>query len=256
MKTMMRKETILNIIRDKKKVDIEELLKTLSISRVTLNKYLNELEQEGYIYKIYGGVIINEKIGYEDNFLKRMNRNILEKKAIAQKSLEYIKEGDSIFLDSGTTIWELSKLLKNFENITVVSNSLLVLSELSIAKKIRLISLGGEFTRNHFAFVGFTTLEELENFHFDLAFLGADGVSIEKGLMTNDFSISQIEKKVIERTKLKVLLVDHTKIGKESFIISIDRLNAIDILITDSKANKEIIEKMSKIIKIVVAENI
>ena len=189
-----RKKEILRVISDKKKLAIKELEDIFEVSGVTLRKDLEDLEKEDYLHRIYGGAVINEKVGYEFPILERLNENILEKKSIAKEALSLISEKEAIFLDSGTTILELAKLLKSYENLTVVTNSHLVVSELSSSKGIHLICIGGEFNPNHLAFCGLMTLNELRQFHFDKAFLGTDGLSLQYGLMTDDVAIAEVEK--------------------------------------------------------------
>jgi len=255
LKAEERKKRILRVISDKKKLTVDELEKIFGVSGVTLRKDLEDLEKENYLHRVYGGAVINEKVGYEFPALERLNKNILEKKSIAKEAFSLIKKREAIFLDSGTTVLELAKLLKSYENLTVVTNSYLAISELIISKKINLICIGGEFNPNHLAFCGSMSIKELRQFHFDKAFLGADGLSSQSGLMTNDVDVAEVEKIAIENSEKKIVLIDHTKIGKSSFVTTIGSLKAIDFLITDWKVDKKILKDLQKKVSVIVSHN-
>ena len=255
VKAEERKKEILRVISNKKKLTVEELEKIFGVSGVTLRKDLEDLENENYLYRVYGGAVINEKVGYEFPILERLNDNIPEKKSIAKEAISLIKEKEAIFLDSGTTVFELARLLKSYENLTVVTNSYLAISELITSKRIHLICLGGEFNPDHLAFCGLMTIKELRQFHFDKAFLGTDGFSLESGLMTNDVAIAEIEKVALNNADKKIVLADHTKIGKNSFVTTIETLKAIDLLVTDWKVNKKTLKELQEKVSVVVSQH-
>ncbi len=238
------KNTILKRIKETGMVTVQELENILNVSGATVRSYLSELEEEGYLYRVHGGAAIKEKLKYELPFQERLEKSREEKLAIAHEALRLIQPNDAIFLDSGSTVLELAKLMKDLSDITVVTNSIPVLAELTTAPGINLISTGGQVTRNHFAFYGALARENLDRFNFNKSFLGTDGISVVNGLTTEDFSIAEIVRIAIKRSKENIVLADHTKIGTVSFASSISSLSQIDRLITDSQVDSEILNEI------------
>lgn len=248
-----RRRELLKVLSQEKKVRVEELQEKFGLSGPTIRKDLHKLEQEGYLKKVWGGAVIKEKLSYEFPFNERLQRNAEEKKVIAKAALSLIKGKGTIFLDSGSTVFQLAKLLKDYQEVTIVTNSLYILEELAYSSGINLIGLGGKIDPLHLAFYGPLTLRLLQEFHFDKAFLGTDGLSIEEGMMTDDLSIAEVERIAIEKADEIIVLADHSKIGKRSFTTTIGELENIDILITDKGTKKKDISRFEqKRIKVII----
>ena len=250
-----RRDEILSILNAQKKVTVEELQKKLNVSGVTIRTALNDLEKEGYLYRVSGGAIIKEKLEYELPFLKRLEKNIDKKRAIAKEALSLIGEKEAIFLNSGSTVLELAKLLKESKGLTIVTDSFPIIAEFSYTKKSKVIAIGGEINPNHMAFSGPITVRYIQEFFFDKVFLGADGISMENGILANDLDIAEVERAAIKRAKMKIVMADSSKIGLTSgFVPVISSLNEIDCLITDWEINNEHLKQLqSKGIKVKVA---
>ncbi len=252
--TQERKKVILRILNLQKRVTVSELEKELEVSGLTIRHDLADLQEKGYLLRVHGGAIIKEKLEYEFPFQERLERNLEEKRAIARAAFSLVREKEAIFLDSGSTVLELAKLLKDSSNLTVVTNSFPVVLELASASGIKLVNIGGEVNPNHFAFCGPSTVRYLQEFYFDKAFVGTDGISVEKGLMTDDLSIAEAERVVIERSKKTIVLADSTKIGATGFACAIKSLQEIDILVTDWKIRKQQLKPLqSEKINVIVA---
>jgi DeoR family fructose operon transcriptional repressor len=146
-----------------------------------------------------------------------------------------IKPNESIFLDGGSTVLALARLLTEMHRITVVTNSLRVAHALS-GTGPRLIMIGGELRRLSQTFVGPTTAPCLEQVCIDTAFMGTIGLTESEGLTTTDPAEAFTKKMTIQRARQVALLADHTKLGKISFA-KFGTIDDLDILVTDSKAN-------------------
>lgn len=253
--TAERKKRILHILKERKRVRVQELEETLNVSGVTIRNDLNSLEKENFLRRVHGGALIKEKLEYEFPFQERLEKNVEEKKSIARAALTLVKEGNSIFLDSGTTVLELAKLLKEFYSLRVVTNSFPVCLELASSRGIALIGIGGEVNPEHFAFAGSNTVRYLREFHFDKAFLGTDGFSIEGGLMTNNISMAEVERTAIQQSTESIVLAGSGKIGSFGFTSSISSLDRINILVTDWKISREQLQRIrDEGIKVMVSE--
>jgi DeoR/GlpR family transcriptional regulator of sugar metabolism len=167
-----------------------------------------------------------------------------EKRRIARQAYVRIREGDTVYLDGGSTILELARLLRDRGDITVVTNSLRAATELA-ASGPRLILLGGEFRRRSQTVVGTLTRSLLETIYLDIAFMGTIGVT-EEGLTTTDPNEAYTKQLVMTRAQQVVLLADSTKIGKVSFAHA-GKPGDIGVMITDGGADPHFLKAMKKI---------
>ena len=153
------------------------------------------------------------------------------KQAIAQRASELIQGTEAIFLDGGSTVLALAHLLHDRSGLTVVTNSLRVASALA-GRGPRLLIVGGELRRLSQTFVGSLTEPIIDQLHFDIAFMGTMGLSVDYGLTTTDPAEAFTKKLVMRRAAKTVLLTDSSKIGKVAFAQA-GALEDIDVLITD-----------------------
>ncbi|MCX5642490.1 MAG: DeoR/GlpR family DNA-binding transcription regulator [Candidatus Omnitrophica bacterium] len=248
--SLKRKEMIRSAVAGRGEVLVSELVKRLGVSEVTIRRYLEELEKEGVLTRTYGGAIKNEaRISPEFLFTEKSQRNLAEKKVIARAAVNLVREGETIFLDSGTTILELSRLLKKSRlSFTVATTSLPVASELFPLERIKVLLLGGFLRRELFDFFGPFSREELSRLTFNQAFLGVDGISGQEGLTTTDSVTALIEETVIKKSQKINILADHSKIGHIALIPygNIQGIAKTKRLITDSGAAPEELRNLKK----------
>ncbi len=142
--SIKRKEIIRSVVVSRGEVAVLELVKKLGVSEVTIRRYLKELEGEGVLFRTYGGAVKSEtKVSPEFLFSEKSRHNLTEKKAIARSAFNLINEGETIFIDSGTTPLELSRLLKDSRRrLTVTTTSLPVALELVPAEKVKILLVG------------------------------------------------------------------------------------------------------------------
>jgi DeoR/GlpR family transcriptional regulator of sugar metabolism len=244
-----RREEILNFIRKNKICTIEELAKRFSVSRVTIHRVLNELECEALVTKVHGGVrFTDQEAGIETRFGVRMKTHKSEKIEIARKALRYLHSGDTVFIDSSTTCYQLVHLLRSQEdlNITVISNGPLVSYELSQARHIGVISTGGELFQEVYTFAGDLTLEAIDKLQFNKVFVSAGAVTVDKGPMTTQSFLAVTKRRVMEKASEVNLLIDSSKFGRiaPKVIVPLDRISRI---ITDAGLPREIREQYEKL---------
>jgi len=249
--SIKRKEVIRSLVSSRGEVSVPELVKRLDVSEVTIRRYLKELERGGVLIRTYGGAVKTEaRLFPEFLFTEKSRRNLAEKKAIARAAFKLIKEGETIFLDSGTTPLELSRLLKKDQRrLTVATMSLPVASELASVEKIKVLLLGGFLRRELLDFFGPFTQNELNRLTFNQAFLGVDGISGREGFTTTDTITALIEETVIEKSRQINILADHSKIGHTALIPygNIQDITKTKRLITDSGAAPEELNNLKKL---------
>jgi len=215
-------------------VSIDQLCDEFGISKNTVRRDINELDKNGSIKKVYGGVtaVKNSAVPFEERDIK----NKSEKLAIAEAAAAEICDGDIIYIDSGTTVPNVVQFLEN-KNITILTNSLNAVLNALPFPDINVISLGGTLTRKTNSFNGIN-LSSFKDLNINKAFMASTGITIVNGL-TNSFPLEyEVKKTIIEKSREVFLLVDHTKFGVCS-LMTYCRLDAVDHIITDKKPPEE-----------------
>ena len=143
MLALERRNLILEKLQEEKRVVVSELSQLYSVSEETIRRDLDKLEKEGLATKSYGGAVINEDVGIDLPFNVRKNQNVQGKQKMAEIAASMVNDGDHIFLDASTTAVFVAKALKEKERLTVVTNSMEILLELSDVSGWNIISTGG-----------------------------------------------------------------------------------------------------------------
>lgn len=208
-----RLEIILDTLEDLRQVSNKLLIKKLDVSESTLRRDLDYLEKKGDIKRVHGGAVLTSIEPYEKSYDKNVVLNVESKKNIAKKAASYIKDKSHIFLDGGTSTNFLIDYLK--DDVTVITNGLMHLEKLK-DKNIKTIFLGGEFKQKTNITVGEKTIEELSNFNFDFAFIGANGYK-DGEFTTHDPKEARIKAMAIKRANKAIVLLDRSKEGRLYF---------------------------------------
>jgi DeoR family transcriptional regulator, fructose operon transcriptional repressor len=231
-----RREQVARIVRERRVVRVDELSAEVGVSAATVRRDLAELEARGRLRRVYGGAVAVESSLAEPGFDDKAELAQAEKQRIADAAFGLIKPDASVYLDGGSTVLALARLLVSTERLTVVTNSLRVASVLSAAGP-RMILVGGEFRRRSQTSVGSMTRLMIEPLHVDLAFMGTIGVTVEQGMTTTDPREAQTKALVMANATQVVLLADSSKIGKVSFV-EFGALQDVDLLVTDTGMRK------------------
>ncbi|MDP0494105.1 MAG: DeoR/GlpR family DNA-binding transcription regulator [Fusobacterium sp. JB021] len=240
MLTVERYNLILKLIEEKQNIKVHDIVEKLKISEATARRDLNFLEDKGKIKRIHGGAVLVETKEEDIGFKKLVFNK--EKDIIAKKSIKFIHEGDTIFLDAGTTTFALIKYLKDIPNIKIVTNGYSHINELTAINK-EVYLLGGKLKKKTGALVGFSAMNSLKTYNFDVVFIGANGVNTE-GYSTPDEEEVLVKSEAIKRGKRIYFLCDHTKFKTKSFF-NFASLNDGD-LISDTDLPKEITKAIDK----------
>jgi len=228
-----RRERMRNLIRKAGVARVEDLKSDLQVSVATVRRDLETLEEEGRIRRVHGGAVSMESRLEEEVFDDKANLALKEKRLIAEEAFKLIGTGDSIYLDGGSTVLEMARLLAGRTDLTVVTNSLRAAAELSESGP-RVILIGGELRRLSQTMVGPLTRAILGQVRLDKAFMGTMGLSIDDGLTTTDPNEAFTKSLVQEHARQVILLADARKAGKISFA-RVSDLKSVDILISDKK---------------------
>jgi len=220
-----------SLVRERGILRVEDLAAELGVSAATIRRDLAALELSGNLRRIHGGAVAAEGREEEPLFDDKAAIAAKEKQSIAEAALKLIRPRDIVYLDGGSTVLALARLLTSFAQLTVVTNSLRVAQVFSGGGP-RVILTGGECRLLSQTFVGPLTRAVLDRMHVDTAFLGTIGVSAEHGMTTTDPAEAFTKEIAMERASRRVLLADSTKFGKTSFVRFGDVRN-INTLISD-----------------------
>ena len=227
-----RRQRLGVIIESRGAVRLDELSHALGVSQATIRRDLSALEAGGRVRRVHGGAVAVDQRLDEPHFDVKAAAAASEKQRIAARAMELIAPDDTIYLDSGSTVLALARLLHGRGRLTVVTNSLPVATEL-VGRGPRLILVGGELRATSRALVGPLTRLLLDELHVDRAFMGTFALAVDDGLTTTDPSEAYTKQLVLSRAREVILLADATKLGTRSFVRA-GRLDDIDILITDA----------------------
>lgn len=241
-----RRQEILHLLDIKGSVHVTDLSKELNVTEETIRRDLDILNQRKLLKRTHGGAVpveINNKI--ELSFNIRQNKKIKEKKQIAAKTIELIEEGDTIFLDASSTSLFLAKEIKKINNITVITNSIRIIFELSNASNITIISTGGILRPNSLSFVGPLANETIQKYFADKLFTSCKGISIEHGATDSNELEIEVKKNMIHQAKKVIIISDSTKLNEVS-LTQFASIEDIDTIITDDLIDKNIEKSFEK----------
>jgi DeoR/GlpR family transcriptional regulator of sugar metabolism len=227
------------LIRANRVVRVEELTDALGVSAATIRRDLEELERLGELRRVHGGAVSLGDRLVEPLFDEKATIRPREKQAIAAAAVAYINPNDTIYLDGGSTVLELARLLFEREDVTVVTNSLRAAYELA-GSGPRVILVGGELRRLSQTFVGPLTRLMLEGLHLQKAFMGTIGLTID-GPTTTDPNEAYTKALVCGRADAVYLLADSSKLGKVA-LAQAGALQQITTLITDHGAEAVLLD--------------
>ncbi len=221
------------LLADRGIVRVEVLAEELGVSAATVRRDLAALENSGDLRRIHGGAMAANRRIEEPLFDDKTAIAAVEKQRIAEAAYKLVNPGDIIYLDGGSTVLALARLLVPLTQLTVVTNSLRV-AQLFSSGGPRMILTGGECRLLSQTLVGSLTRAILGMMHIDIAFMGTIGVSAMDGLTTTDPAEAYTKEQAMTRTARSVLLADSTKFGKSSFI-RFGSINTLTTIITDTQ---------------------
>lgn len=244
MRATERKLEIMKYLQSNGHVECTELAEKFGVSTMTIRRDLAKLEKEGLVTMEYGGAVLNNGGNFEHSMTMKQVQFVEEKMRIAKKCASYIKDGDIIYLDAGTTVCELAKLIGNRNNITVMTHSLLVANALA-ATDVNLIMCPGHYRQKSMAYMGQLTDQFISSFRVDKLFLGVEGVHKETGVSVQNSRDGVTKAKLIHQAKWVCCMADSSKFEHE-YYYNISDWNSIDILVTDTGLDDSIAESYQK----------
>jgi len=239
-----RHQNIIELVNERKSIRVTELSHIFSITEETIRRDLEKLESQNKLIRSHGGAVsISTSSVSEVSYLEREIMNVKEKKQIASEAVNRVIEGDKIILDASTTAWYMAKELPDID-ITVLTNSIKVATELSVKKEITVISTGGILRSESLSNVGPLAESSLESYHVNKAFISCKGLHLEHGMSEASEQQGRIKELMVNNADTVYIMVDHSKFGTQAFT-RFSSLDSIDYIITDSQVDPQIVQQLT-----------
>jgi DeoR family transcriptional regulator of aga operon len=211
---------------DKKHVTVRDLVESLDVSGATVRRDLRALADKEELLLVHGGATLPRQRDF--SFRAKQARAVDEKRTIGRLAASLVRDGHQVFLDSGTTCSEMVPYLKKMHGVTVLANSARLALELN-APGLSVFLIGGEYRPDRMDTVGPMAMSALDQVRGYVAFIGADGLSMDFGPSASDVASAHLHRLVIEHAREAVLLVDGSKFGGASLFQIVDwpRINKV-----------------------------
>lgn len=234
-----RQQLIVDRARKAGRVDVGALAEQFDVTAETIRRDLTALERQGLLRRVHGGAIPIERLGFEPALATRDATSSTEKDRIAKAALAELPTEGAILLDAGTTTARLAEALPADRELTVVTNALPIAITLATRPHITVHLLGGRVRGRTMATVDAWAARLLADTFVDVAFMGANGISVERGLTTPDVAEAEVKRAMIASARRTVVLADHTKVGVDHFA-RFGAISDVDVLVTDSGIDGEL----------------
>jgi len=229
-----RMDRILKILSEHRKVAVLELAEELKVSPATIRQDLTVLEQEGLLVRKHGGAQLRES----DDLAHRMAINYDVKLRIARRAVDFVEEGETIFVESGSTNALFVKELTASKRVTVITTNAFIARKVDPSRGGSVILVGGVYQPESESLVGNLAKANIDQVNFKRAFVGVDGFTLETGFTGRDMMRAEIMNHVVAKAKEVFVLSDSTKFGQIHLSLEC-RLEEVDHVITDTNLSAE-----------------
>jgi DeoR family transcriptional regulator of aga operon len=240
-----RRRHILEILNRDGRVLVLDLARRFHTSQVTIRKDLDVLQSRGQIHRSHGGALVVRESALLDPTLREKEKlHRQEKLRIAKAAAGMVQEGQVVILDSGTTTTSIARGLREFKNLTIITNAVNIAAELS-GSSLEVILTGGSLRKNSFSLVGPIAEETLRRLNADILFLGVDGFDVQHGLTTPNLSEAKVNLAMMDVARVVVVVCDSSKFGRRALSL-IAAPSRVHHLITDKGIAKPDLAALKK----------
>ncbi|AIR64918.1 DeoR family transcriptional regulator [Cedecea neteri] len=229
--TSERREQIIQRLRQQGSVQVNDLSSFFGVSTVTIRNDLAFLEKQGIAVRAYGGALICEpgSAVAEPSVEDKSSLNTTLKRSIARVAAGLIQSGDKVILDSGTTTYEIARMMLQHKEVIAMTNGINVANALLEAEGVEVLMTGGHLRRQSLSFYGDSAEQSLQNYHFDMLFLGVDAIDPERGVSTHNEDEARLNRKMCEVAERIIVVTDSSKFNRSSLhkIIDIQRIHRV-----------------------------
>ncbi|MBZ5201901.1 DeoR/GlpR transcriptional regulator [Planomicrobium chinense] len=245
MLTNERHDFILKLLEEKQTIKIQDIVELTAASESTIRRDLTELENRQKLERVFGGAVLPGRNLAEPSVADKSAQNLQEKISLAKFASGFVQQGDSVFLDAGTTTFQMIPFLME-KDLVVVTNGLTLVEALN-EQGITTYLTGGMIKPRTGALVGAQTIQSLKNYRFDICFLGVNGFHPDYGYTTPDPEEAAVKKMASSLARKTYVLADHSKSNKVSFAKIMDLEEATLVVDELSADTFEILEKKTTV---------
>jgi DeoR/GlpR family transcriptional regulator of sugar metabolism len=229
-----RRFRIRELLSRERTVSASDLIRDLRVTAATVRRDLAVLEKEGVLVRSHGGAVSRtSSTNFQPSYEALGRSNRAEKQAIAREAERLILDGETVFLEGSTTVYELARRLLHRNRLTVITNSPPIVDEFQRSQHVSVISTGGELQKDVFYLSGVWAQQALSEIRVDKAVLGVSAIDSQYGISTASQAEAQIKKMILKSARVSIALADHSKFGNQGFAY-VGPITDVDILVTDS----------------------
>ncbi|MGD2176056.1 MAG: DeoR/GlpR family DNA-binding transcription regulator [Candidatus Brocadiaceae bacterium] len=234
------------LLAEEGELSTASMAERFDVSKMTIRRDLDALQQSGAAVRCYGGAVAAERITFEFAFDERRRRRLAEKERIGRRAAQQVEEGQTVFLDTGTTTLQVARaLIRRGTSCTAITSSLVIASELWGCRQIELMLVGGRVREGSPDLVGAGTEEMLDRLTADIAFIGSDGIDPERGSFAGDMAAAGVAQRMVADARRAVVVADSSKLSRAG-AVRYARPEEIDELITDTGAEESAVAALRR----------
>lgn len=231
MYAVERRQEIANLIQERGRGDVTELASRFGVTPETIRRDLTDLEQRRFLRRVHGGAISIHRFPSEPALAEKAAAMAAEKAAIAAAAVTLVPEDGSVALDAGTSTLALARIFPD-RGLTLFTHSVAVALELAERRELQVHVIGGRMRTRTLANVDDWALRQLADLRVDVAFVGTNGFSVDRGLSTPDPAEAAVKRAICLAAAQTVVLADHTKLGQEA-AVRFAAIGEFDVLVSD-----------------------
>jgi len=218
-----RQQHILDRLMENGTVDVGGLAEALDVSRMTIHRDLDQLEERNLLRKVRGGATIESSLLFESSYAYRSEMATAEKRAVSKAAAEYLEPGQAVMIDDSTTAEPLAEFLPETVPHTVITNAFHLADKVRDMRQVELICLGGSYNSNFESFLGLFCEQAIEAIRADVLFMSTSAIKDGVAFHQNQ-DAARVKRAMMEVAETTVLLADQSKFGRSGLI----RLAALD----------------------------
>jgi DeoR family transcriptional regulator of aga operon len=241
-----RQHQIAQFVKERQRVTVVELSQHFGVSEATIRRDLVLLENSGAIQRAHGGALAVNHAASSLPVISRIVEHVEEKKRIGRATAQLIRDGETIFVGSGTTTLEVARNLQDRGNLTVITNALNIASQFAHNQSIRLIVAGGLLRHSELSMIGHITELALKELRADKVIMGIGAINIDEGLTNEHLPETLTDRAIIQFAPEVILVADHSKFNKIAPAL-VAPITAIDTLVTDDEAPAETVARIRQL---------
>jgi DeoR family fructose operon transcriptional repressor len=218
MYAIERRQWLVERARNVGRVDVSMVSTELGLAPETIRRDLKDLAQQGLVRRVYGGAVPVERLTFDSALSIRATRRQAEKSRIAEAAAALVKAAESIYIDEGNLPQLIADQLHPDRPVTVVTPSLPIATSLVDREHVEVIAVGGRVRAQTLGTVDHWAVAMLESLVLDLAFMGGNGISLERGVTVPDSAVAAVKTMAMRVSRRRILVGDSSKYGSDSFV--------------------------------------